>query len=219
MRMRLLVLGLCCASFAARAADAPATGKITGRVIIAGLAPKLPTLPVTKDNKICGVNKPDEALVIGTGGGIRNAVLWLSDVPAPKGGAAEKYRLEAQTCRYEPHVVIARAGATLEVVDGDPVLHHPHAEVGEEKQWSFPMPIKGYAVPRPLPKAEVVRIGCEAHPWMRAWVVVPEAFHDDADAHSALPLGESTPGACALFHIRNHDPRAGRDPREAAPKS
>ena len=205
MRMRLLVLGLCCASFAARAADAPATGKITGRVIIAGLAPKLPTLPVTKDNKICGVNKPDEALVIGTGGGIRNAVLWLSDVPAPKGGAAEKYRLEAQTCRYEPHVVIARAGATLEVVDGDPVLHHPHAEVGEEKQWSFPMPIKGYAVPRPLPKAEVVRIGCEAHPWMRAWVVVIDSGVTGlSDELGAFTLSGVPPGKhkLKLWHER-----------------
>src|SRR5438132_7237689 len=82
--MRLFAL-LVSALFAAgaRAADAPA-GKVSGKVIIAGLAPKLAPQPVTKDTKICGVNKPDEALVIGTGGGIKNAVLWIEGAPPAK---------------------------------------------------------------------------------------------------------------------------------------
>src|SRR5687768_5836731 len=47
------------------AAPSGSAGKVSGKVTIAGLAPKLAPLPVTKDTKICGVNKADEALVIG----------------------------------------------------------------------------------------------------------------------------------------------------------
>ncbi len=60
------------------------TGTIAGKVTVAGLAPKLANLPVTKDMKFCGTSKADESLEVGTGGGVKNVVLWLPDLPAPK---------------------------------------------------------------------------------------------------------------------------------------
>jgi hypothetical protein len=172
MRLFVLALLFAAAAHADTAAPAGGPGKVIGRVTIAGLAPKLPTLPVTKDPRICGVNKPDEALVIGVGGGIKNAVVWLADMPAPMNLTKRNVRLEQQACRFEPHVAVALAGASVDVFNDDPVLHHPKATVGDEKQWDFPMPIKGYTVPRPLPKPEVIKVSCESHPWMKAYVVV-----------------------------------------------
>src|SRR5471030_1072194 len=102
--MRLVLNALLFAAFAARAepaAEAPATGQIAGRISMAGLSPKLPPLPVTKDNKICGVNRPDEALVVATSGGIKNAVLWVADAPPPKEPGKRKTRLDQQGCRFE----------------------------------------------------------------------------------------------------------------------
>ena len=61
---------------------------------------------------------------------------------------------------------------TLEVVNSDAVLHHPKAMAGEQKVFDFPMPLKGYTVPRRLEKAELVRVTCETHPWMKAFVQV-----------------------------------------------
>ena len=48
-------------------------GKVSGKVTIAGLAPKLANLPVTRDIKSCGANKPDESLVVGQAGGVLGA--------------------------------------------------------------------------------------------------------------------------------------------------
>src|SRR5438876_9551250 len=110
--MRLFTVVCLCAT-AASAAD----GKVSGRITIAGLAPKLAPQPVTKDPKICGVNKPDEALVIGTGGGIKNAVVWIAGVPAPKEAPQARVKLDQQACRFEPHVAVVPAGATLEIVN------------------------------------------------------------------------------------------------------
>jgi hypothetical protein len=196
MRTFALVLCAALAAGADPAAAPAATGRVTGRITIAGLAPKLPTLPVTKDTKLCGINKPDEALVIGTGGGIRSAVLWIADLPAPK-DAHPKARLEMQQCRYEPHVLVVPVGAALDVTNTDALLHHPDAKVGEDKQWDFPMPIKGYSVPRgPLAKADVIKVSCDAHPWMRAWIVVLDsaasAVSDETGSYtiSGVPAGK-----------------------------
>jgi hypothetical protein len=178
--MRLLVsLAVLSLAAAARADDAPAqapkVGTIAGKITIAGLAPKLAPLPVVKDNKICGVNKPDEALVIGTGGGIRNAVLWVPDVPPPKDASRSRATLTLSGCRIDPHVVVLPAGATLAITNADPVLHHPKAQQGEATAWSFPMPIRGYSVARRLDKPEQLKLSCEAHPWEKGAVVVLNA--------------------------------------------
>src|SRR5207302_5728840 len=108
-----------------------------------------------------------EALLVGAGGGLKNAVLWVPGVPAPKDAPRARARLEQQGCRFEPHVMVAPAGVTLEVVNSDAVLHHPKAMAGEQKVFDFPMPLKGYTVPRRLEKAELVRVTCETHPWMK----------------------------------------------------
>jgi hypothetical protein len=175
--MRLLAsLAVLTLAAAARADDAPAApakvGTIAGKITIAGLAPKLAPLPVVKDNKICGVNKPDEALVIGTGGGIRNAVLWVPDVPPPQDASRSRAALQLSGCRIDPHVVVLPVGATLVITNADPLLHHPKAGEGETTAWSFPMPIRGYAVPRKMIRPEQLRVSCEAHPWEKGAVVV-----------------------------------------------
>src|SRR4051812_6085377 len=69
-------------------------GKVSGKVTISGLAPKLATLPVTRDIKSCGTNKPDESLVVGQAGGVKNAVVWIADGPKPPRGFKQKYRLD-----------------------------------------------------------------------------------------------------------------------------
>jgi hypothetical protein len=188
------------------AADKPAaTGQVSGKVTIAGLAPKLPPLPVTKDTKICGVNKPDEALVIGTGGGIKNAIIWIANGPAPKDPAQARVKLEQQGCRFEPHVAVVPMGGVLEVINADPVLHHPKAQRGEETVWDFPMPLKGHVVPKRLEKAETLRVSCEAHPWMKAVVQVLDtsafAITDDQGHFtiSGVPVGKQK---LKLWHER-----------------
>ncbi len=76
------------------------TGAIAGKVTLAGLAPKLANLPVTRDLKICGTSKPDESLEVGSGGGVKNVVISVVDVPAPKKPPAAKQKLDQQACVF-----------------------------------------------------------------------------------------------------------------------
>ena len=147
-------------------------GSLSGKVTLTGLAPKLANLPVTRDIKSCGPNKPDEALEIGTGNGVKNAVVWFTDVKLPAGERKEKEKLDQQSCQYVPHVVVAKVGTTLDVVNSDAVLHNVRATEGNTKLFNYAMPIKGHVVPTKLRKEGIFKIGCDVHPWMRAWLLV-----------------------------------------------
>jgi plastocyanin len=149
-----------------------AAGSLTGKVTLTGLAPKLANLPVTRDNKNCGANKPDEALEIGAGNGVKNAVVWFTDIKEPLGESKEKEKLDQQNCQYVPHVVVAPVGTTLDVINSDSVLHNVRTTEGTTKLFNYAMPIKGHVVPTRLRKEGIFKVGCDVHPWMRAWLLV-----------------------------------------------
>jgi len=151
---------------------AAGTGALSGKVTLSGLAPKLAPLPVTRDMKVCGNNKPDESVEVSQGGGVRNAVVWLIDVPVPKEVKARKETLDQQHCAFVPHVVVAPVGSTVDVINSDKALHNVRAQAGDVKLMNYAMPIPGHVVPTKLQKDGMFKVSCDVHPWMRAWLVV-----------------------------------------------
>ena len=149
--------------------------RVEGKVTFAGLAPKLAALPVSRDLKVCDSTKPDESLLVGPGSGIRFAVLSIDGGPAPRRRPGEKpprVRLDQRGCQFIPHLLVTTAGAELDIVNSDNVLHNVHAYVGDATAFNYAMPIRNYVIPRRLPKPGVLRISCDVHPWMRAVVDV-----------------------------------------------
>ena len=150
------------------AADA---GALAGKVTLSGLAPRLAPLPVTRDMKICGNNKPDESIEVAEGHGVKNAVIWFTDVPVPEAAKAAKLKLDQQQCQFVPHVLAAPLGSTVDVVNSDKVLHNVRAQDGEVKLLNYAMPIPGHVVPTKLKKEGIFKVSCDVHPWMRAWLL------------------------------------------------
>jgi len=151
------------------AADA---GTVAGKVTLNGLAPRLANLPVTRDMKVCGNNKPDESLIVSKDNGIKNAVIWLPDVKLPPDFKPAKEKLDQQECLFVPHVLAAPVGSQVDVVNSDKALHNVRAQAGEEKLFNYAMPIPGHVVPTRLKKEGMFKVSCDVHPWMRAWLVV-----------------------------------------------
>ena len=147
------------------------TGAVSGKVTLTGLPPKLANLPVTRDQKACGTSKPDESLEV-KDGGIKNAVVWLADVPEEKGSKPPKAKLDQQQCAFVPHIVVATKDATLDVVNSDKALHNVRAQQGETRLFNYAMPIPGHVVPTKLKKDGTFKVSCDVHPWMRAWLLV-----------------------------------------------
>ena len=148
------------------------TGTLAGKVTLSGLAPKLANLPVTRDMKTCGNNKPDESLAVSDGGAVKNAVIWFTDVPLPRDFKPAKEKLDQQQCVFVPHVLAATIGTTVDVVNSDKALHNVRAQAGEVKLMNYAMPIPGHVVPTKLKKEGTFKVSCDVHPWMRAWLLV-----------------------------------------------
>jgi plastocyanin len=172
------------------------TGALVGKVTLSGLAPKLANLPVTRDMKVCGNNKPDESLEVSQGGAVRNAVIWFTDVPLPRDFKPAKEKLDQQQCVFLPHVLVASLGATVEVVNSDKALHNVRAQAGDVKLMNYAMPIPGHVIPTRLKKEGIFKVSCDVHPWMRAWLLVlpTAAFavtgEDGAYKIAGIPAGK-----------------------------
>ena len=175
------------------AAETAPTGRISGRITLAGLPPKLANLPVTKDLKVCGTSKPEEALEVGSGGGIKNAVLWLPEGPrvVAREAARKKLKLDQEACQFVPHVLAAEVGSTVDVINSDAVLHNVRATEKDAKAFNYAMPIKGHVVPTHLKTVGTLKLQCDVHPWMRATIqVLPtSAFSVSGDDGSYLIEG------------------------------
>jgi plastocyanin len=182
-----------------------AAGSLAGKVTLNGLAPKLANLPVTRDMKTCGTNKPDESLEIGQGGAVKDAVIWFTDVPIPGDFKPAKEKLDQQQCGFVPHVLAVPVGATAEVVNSDRVLHNVRAQAGERRLMNYAMPIPGHVIPTQLTAEGIYKVTCDVHPWMRAWLLVlptPAFAVSGEDGKYAIPGVPAGTHRVKIWHER-----------------
>jgi hypothetical protein len=177
-------------------------GRIAGKVTVAGLAPKLAPIPVGKDMKICGTSKVDEALEIGPGGGVKNALLWDPQGPPPAKGAKPRAKVALTACQVVPHVSATAVPGELILTNEDGLFHN--ATATGDQAFSYAMPIKGHTIPTKLKKPGVLKLESKNHPWMKGYVhalpttafMVTEA---DGTFYLDLPPGTHT---LQLWHER-----------------
>lgn len=153
------------------------TGSVTGTITTTakGLAP----VRVTIDQKVCGNELPDHAIVVDGQGRLANAVVVLTGV---KRAAAAETTIINDKCAFAPRVQIVRPNANVKATSKDPVLHTTHAQTDSGRTlFNVALPIPGLTITKPIGAAGNVRLVCNTHPWMRGWMVVT----DDAAAISA----------------------------------
>jgi hypothetical protein len=161
----LLLVALASPSAAAQ------TGAIAGVVTTA--VPALRPLRVTADIKVCGTQLPDEAIAVGPGGVLANAVITLTGVkvrtPYPDPLVVN------EGCRFVPRVQLARPGAPTRTSSKDPLLHTTNAQQdGGRTLFNVGLPVPNMVVTRPLNGAGLVRLTCNTHTWMRGFIVVTD---------------------------------------------
>lgn len=176
------------------------TGVIVGFVRIAGEIPKPSHLEITKSKDVCR-DVPDESLVIGPDNGVRYAVVRLKG--APKGAAAEGAEATAELdnagCRFVPHVQTMGVDQFLLLKNTDPILHTAHALFhGGQPQFNVGL-YPGRVVRKPMVAPGVVKIICEVHPWMSAYIVVTDQpYHAVTDVYGEYQIREVPPGTYQL---------------------
>ncbi len=148
-------------------------GSVSGAVTTTAKA-STAAMPVTKDHGTCGHSKKSEELIVGRGGALANAVVYLDKIAAGKPAAPGAVALDQVGCTYAPHVQAAVRGSSIELRSSDPILHNVHgALAGKDLLFNVAMPMKGQKIKKKLKKAGLVQITCDAgHTWMRAYVQV-----------------------------------------------
>lgn len=172
---------------------------IRGRVGVEGKLPKLPPLQISKSKEVCK-DVPNESLIIGPGKGLRYAVVTLEGITAGKAVEKESvHELDNSGCRFAPHVLAASVGQFLSLKNTDPILHTAHAYfITGQPQFNVGL-YPGRVSRKPLIAPGVVKILCEVHPWMSAYIVVADhPYQSITDIYGEYLIKDVPPGSYKL---------------------
>ncbi len=148
-------------------------GTIVGVVKFDGDIPTAKMLKIDKDEQTCGhENKMSEELVVnGESKGIRGAVVSLVDIAAGKKAIATTAEVDQKGCVFVPHVIAVPAGASVDLLNSDNVMHNLHS--WSIKNAGFNEGVSGGGkLTKKFDLPEVIKITCDVHKWMSAFVVV-----------------------------------------------
>jgi hypothetical protein len=149
-------------------------GSITGKVVFNGTPGTRKVIP-TKDIEVCGGPYEETLIQVGPDKSVQNAVVYLADIAKGKAWPAEakKPEINNNKCKFEPNIQVIRVGG-LDVVNSDPMLHNTHGYYGKRTVFNLALPNQGQRIPVELPRPGEVRIDCDAHGWMEAFIYVAD---------------------------------------------
>jgi Carboxypeptidase regulatory-like domain len=179
-------------------------GTIEGTIVYRGDVPTTKIIP-TKDVEVCGGIREEPLIEVGGDQAVLNAVVYLVDVAKGKAWAepGKPPELDNIKCRFEPAVQVIPAGS-MEVVNGDPVLHNTHGYYGKRTAFNLALPNKGQRIPVELKRAGTVRIDCDAHGWMEGWVyVVDNPYYAITGPDGKFSIPDVPPGNYKLVAIHS----------------
>lgn len=175
-------------------------GTIGGKVTWEGDKPKIDDYPINKDPDICDTDKKgkrvSDRLIVGDGGGVKNAVVYIEEITKGKAFDKGKYELNQQGCEYHPHIMVVPKGSAVSLKSSDKILHNIHMFGAATYNLPFPDPT---SVEKKMRKKGIVRLQCDAgHAWMSAYIhAVGHPYYaitDDSGAYSLsdVPAGSYT---------------------------
>ncbi len=172
------------------------SGSIKGKITYSAEI-KLPkTLTTGKYKKACGSEVINEKLLVNDHG-LMNVVVSLEGKKLD--GEPGEYLLDQKGCRYEPHVSAMMKDSELNIRSSDPINHNLHT-------YSFDNdPVNIMFLPNKddynmeLEEPEIVKIECDLHGWMNAWIVVTDnSYFDISKKEGTFEIKNVPPGKYTL---------------------
>jgi plastocyanin len=156
------------------AALSEGSGTLAGRVVYRG------PLPATTKMYVPEAGEIDAHTIVADAEsrGLKDAVVWVEGGPSPaKAPAAslEPAVMDQRSFGFTPHVLAVRAGQTVRFLNSDAANHNVHS-FAAGNEFNLGTPTGGSAAHRfrKPTRGVPVKIGCDIHDWMLAWVHVFE---------------------------------------------
>jgi plastocyanin len=135
---------------------------------------------------------------------VANAVVLIDGPAAPASAGAPHVAIEQRGQQFVPHVVAVAVGTTVDFPNHDPMLHNVFS-ASLAKKFDLGMYDQGEAKSVTFDAPGVVRIGCNVHPKMEAFVVVHTSpYAAVTDAHGTYTIGDVPAGS---WQVRVWDER------------
>jgi plastocyanin len=174
-------------------APVSAGGTISGKILYGGKPIRPKGFPVTQDVSVCGKSKEVYPVIV-EGGGVAEAVMWLDDINTGKAFHFSTPLMDQKTCEFAPHVLVMQPG-TLKVTSSDPASHNIHIFPTANREVNQVMPPQGSALEITLSRPDQVKVVCEIHKWMSAYVIVAKnPYYVLSGSGGAYELGDVPPG-------------------------
>jgi len=168
------------------------SGTLKGKITYSAEV-KLPKVFKTgKYKKACGAEVPNEKLLVND----KNLMNVVVTVEGKKlRGKSGEYKLDQKNCRYTPHVMAMMKDSELSIHSSDPINHNLHS-------YSFDNdPVNVMFLPnqddyeQEFEEPEIVKLECDLHGWMTAWIVVTDnSFFDISGKEGTFEIPNLPPG-------------------------
>jgi plastocyanin len=166
-----------------------------------GTPPPAEPVTITKDKSVCNAAKhTSESLVVDSDGGIRDAVVAIESIAAGKPfPAGERPVLDQRGCWFVPHLQLLPAGVEIDILNNDGILHNLHTFSETNPAINVAQPKFKKRITQSFDSPERVRVICDVHSWMSAWIVViGHPYHVLTAANGAYDLDQVPPGRYTL---------------------
>jgi len=186
--------------------NAAGEGKITGSVKLTGTAPHMRGIDMSKDPYCSKAHESSPAkmenVVVGSGGGLANVVLYISEglsgnelnaVPS------EEPTFTQKNCMYSPHVLAMNVNQKFKVTTEDQTTHNIHplpAPGGGNIGWNKFLLHGTPTIETSWKNQEVaITVKCNIHPWMNGWHVVVKGPYAFTDENGNYTINNVPPGS------------------------
>ena len=176
-------------------------GTLTGRILFDGDIPAPIYYTPSRDTQVCGTgDHVSDEMVVGADKGIGYAVVSLKNVDGGRMNAQASVILDQQGCRFQPHVVLIPRGATLEILNNDKILHNVRTTSKKNPPFNKAQPKFLKKIKHTFKAApEKIKVQCDAHSWMSAWIVVQEPpFYAVTNASGQFTLTDVPAGTYTI---------------------
>jgi plastocyanin len=119
------------------------------------------------------VDPTDRSLLIGEKGGVANVVITVEVDGAELKVPEEPFEMDQTQCRFEPHVVVIPAGASVLYLNSDSVSHNVHTYPKKNDAMNKTI-AAGSQETQKYDKTDEIEVKCDIHPWMKSYLVVTD---------------------------------------------